>query len=113
MKTLNITLEREIFRITRRATLQYNDSNPGFVSFKNMNHSAARSSVKKLIDAGFLASVSSFDKELIIVNLSPAKDVQIKIARNGQEIAKEALLRLDSITANDRNILKKLTFLNI
>lgn len=59
--------EQQIFKITRRATLQYDASNPGFISFKNMNHSAARSSVKKLVEAGYTAKICVFDKEMVIV----------------------------------------------
>lgn len=64
-----MTLEQQIFKITRRASLNYNDSNPGFIFFRNMNPSAARSSAKKLCDSGFQAKVSPIDKQMIIIEM--------------------------------------------
>ena len=61
-------LEKQIFKITGRAVLEYNP-NPGFVSFKNMGNPAARSSVKKLIEAGYDANISLLDKQIVIINL--------------------------------------------
>lgn len=59
----------QIFKITKKATLRFDDSNPGFVAFRNMNPSAARSSARRLCENGYEATVSPIDKSMVIVQM--------------------------------------------
>ena len=61
-------LRDRIFKITKRACLSYDDSNPGFVAFSNGNAQQARISVIRLNENGFKAKVNSVDKSLVVIN---------------------------------------------
>lgn len=57
----------EIFKITKHAVLEFDDSNPRFIAFKNLNPSSARMTAITLKEKGYSAKVSGVDKQMIII----------------------------------------------
>lgn len=62
-------LRERIFKITKRACLNFDDSNPGFVAIRNGNWQQAKISVMRLVENGFQAKVSPIDKTMIIIEM--------------------------------------------
>jgi hypothetical protein len=80
MEDSNLKFDRgAIGKVTGRAPLDFDDSNPGFVSFRLSTAQAAAASLKRLKGAGYAAQKNPLEPKFIIVNKLGAMDTKVNI----------------------------------